>query len=78
MTLSLSPLHFTITKTLNKPHSTTDLHHSSRQSIGSEEKGRGADSGDVSRFTSTPAEFTTFDATAKYWQRTKQARNFNM
>jgi hypothetical protein len=27
----LSPLHFTITKTLKKPHSTTDSHHSSRQ-----------------------------------------------
>ena len=53
----------------------TTLQH---RSIGNEEKGRGADSGDVSRFTSTPAEFTTFDATAKYWQRTKQARNFNM
>jgi hypothetical protein len=26
-----SPLHFTITKMLKKPHSTTDLHHSSRQ-----------------------------------------------
>ena len=28
---SLSPLHFTINKTLNKPHSTTDSHRSSRQ-----------------------------------------------
>jgi hypothetical protein len=28
---SLSPLHFTITKTLKKPHSTTDSHRSSRQ-----------------------------------------------
>ena len=27
----LSPLHFTVTKTLNKPNSTTDSHHSSRQ-----------------------------------------------
>jgi hypothetical protein len=27
----LSPLHFTITKTLNKPHITTDSHRSSRQ-----------------------------------------------
>jgi len=27
----LSPLHFTITKTLNKPHSTTDLHQSFKQ-----------------------------------------------
>jgi hypothetical protein len=27
----LSPFHFTITKTLKKPHSTTDSHHSSRQ-----------------------------------------------
>ena len=27
----LSPLHFTVTKTLKKPHNTTDLHHSSRQ-----------------------------------------------
>jgi hypothetical protein len=27
----LSPLHFTITKTLKKPHSTTDSHHTSRQ-----------------------------------------------
>jgi hypothetical protein len=27
----LSPLHFTITKTLKKPHNTTDSHHSSRQ-----------------------------------------------
>jgi len=27
----LSPLHFTITKTLKQPHSTTDLHLSSRQ-----------------------------------------------
>ena len=27
----LSPLHFTITKTLKKPHRTTDSHHSSRQ-----------------------------------------------
>jgi hypothetical protein len=27
----LSPLHFTITKTPKKPHSTTDSHHSSRQ-----------------------------------------------
>jgi hypothetical protein len=27
----LSPLHFTITKTLKKPPNTTDLHHSSRQ-----------------------------------------------
>jgi hypothetical protein len=26
----LSPLHFTVTKTLKKPHSTTDLHHSTR------------------------------------------------
>jgi hypothetical protein len=28
---SLSPLHFRITKTLNRPHSTTDWHHFSRQ-----------------------------------------------
>jgi len=27
----LSPLHFTVTKTLKKPHSATDSHHSSRQ-----------------------------------------------
>jgi len=27
----LCPLHFTITKTLKKPHNTTDSHHSSRQ-----------------------------------------------
>jgi hypothetical protein len=27
----LSPLHFTITKTLKKPHSTADSHHSLRQ-----------------------------------------------
>jgi len=27
----LSPLHFTITKTLKKQHNTTDSHHSSRQ-----------------------------------------------
>ena len=27
----LSPVHFTVTKTLNKPHSTTDSKHSSRQ-----------------------------------------------
>jgi hypothetical protein len=27
----LSPLHFTITKTLKKPYSTSDSHHSSRQ-----------------------------------------------
>jgi hypothetical protein len=27
----LIPLHFTITKTLKKPHSTTDSHHTSRQ-----------------------------------------------
>jgi len=27
----LSPLHFTITKTPKKPHSSTDSHHSSRQ-----------------------------------------------
>ena len=27
----LSPLHFTVTKTLGKPHSTTDSHQSSRQ-----------------------------------------------
>ena len=46
--------------------------------IGNEEKGRGVDSGDVSRCMSTPAQSTAFDATAKYWQRTKQARNFNM
>jgi hypothetical protein len=26
----LSPLHFTITKTLQKPHNTSDSHHSSR------------------------------------------------
>ena len=31
MTLFLSPLHLTITKTLKKPHSTTDSHHSSRR-----------------------------------------------
>ena len=48
------------------------------RSIGSEEKDRGANSGDVSRCMSTPAESTAFDVTAKYWQRTKQARNFNM
>jgi hypothetical protein len=27
---SLSPLHITVTKTLKKPHNTTDSHHSSR------------------------------------------------
>ena len=27
----LSPLHFTITKTLKKPHNTTESHHSSRE-----------------------------------------------
>jgi hypothetical protein len=27
----LSPLHFTVTKKLKKPHSTTDSHHTSRQ-----------------------------------------------
>ena len=48
------------------------------RSIGSEEKGRGADSGDVSRCTSTPTESRAFDVTAKYWQRAKQAHNFNM
>jgi len=48
------------------------------RSIGNEEKGRGADSGDVSCCMSTAAESTAFDATANYWQRTKQARNFNM
>ena len=39
---------------------------------------RGANSGDVSRCASTLAESTAFDAMAKYWQHTKQARNFNM
>jgi len=28
---SLSPLRITVTKTLKKPHNTTDSHHSSRQ-----------------------------------------------
>jgi hypothetical protein len=45
----LSPLHFTITKTLNKPHNTTDSHQSSRQSIRNETKGSRADGGDESR-----------------------------
>jgi hypothetical protein len=29
----LSPLHFTITKTLKKPHNTINSHHSSRQKL---------------------------------------------
>jgi hypothetical protein len=40
-----------------------------------EKKGRGADGGDVSRCTSRPAQAITFDATAKYRQRTEHARN---
>ena len=31
---SLRPLHITVTKTLKKPHNTTDSHHSSRQASG--------------------------------------------
>jgi hypothetical protein len=77
--------------TLSRVHSISQLPKRSRnrtalqicttlqdRSIGSEEKGRGADSGDVSCCTSTPAESMAFDGTAKYWQHTKQARNFNM
>ena len=48
------------------------------RSIRSEKKGRRADGGDVSRCTSTPAPAVTvssFDVTARYRQRTEQARN---
>jgi hypothetical protein len=55
----LSPLHFTMTKTLKKPHNTTDSHHSSREKHQNEKKGRGADGGDVSRCTSTAAQAVT-------------------
>jgi hypothetical protein len=56
---SLSPLHFTITKTLNKPHNTTDLHHSSRRKHQEWKFGRGADGGDVARCTSRLAQAVT-------------------
>jgi hypothetical protein len=78
MTLSLSPLHFTITKRSRNRTALQICTTLQDRSIGSEEKGRGADSGDVSCCTSTPAESMAFDVMAKYWQRTKQARNFNM
>jgi hypothetical protein len=78
MTLSLSPLHFTITKRSRNRTALQICTTLQDRSIGNEKMDRGADSGDVSRCTSTPAESTAFDATAKYWQRTKQARNFNM
>jgi len=31
LALTLSPIHFTFTKTPKKPHNTADSHHSSRQ-----------------------------------------------
>jgi hypothetical protein len=54
MTLSLSPLHFTVTKTLQKSHSTLQ-HRSIRNGI----EGKGADGGDASRCTSKPAQAVT-------------------
>jgi hypothetical protein len=51
----LSPFHFTITKTPNKPHNTTD----SYRSIRNERKGRRADGGDVPTCTSRPAQAVT-------------------
>jgi hypothetical protein len=48
------------------------------RSTRNEKKGRGADCGDMSRCTSSPAQAVTvhlFDAKAKYQQRSEHARN---
>jgi phosphoribosyl-AMP cyclohydrolase len=76
---SHSPLHFTITKKLNKPHNTTDSHHSSRRKH-QEWKG-GQKSGRWWRVTlhvhtcSSLHHIIPFNATARYRQHTEQARN---
>jgi len=81
--MALSSVH-SISKLPKRSTNRTALQiHTTPQDISfrSEKKGRGADGGDMSRCTSTLAQAVTlsslylFDVTAKYRQRTEQARN---
>jgi hypothetical protein len=80
MTLSWVHSISQLPKTLKKPPSTTDSHHSSRQKHEEwkEVQRRGRWLRYMSRYSHTLAQAVTvssFDATAKYRQRNEQARN---
>jgi phosphoribosyl-AMP cyclohydrolase len=72
-----SPLHFAITKTLKKPHNTTDSHHCSRQKH--QEWKEGQRSGRLwlvmlqVQTCFRPSRYNPFDGTSKYRTHTEQA-----